>query len=38
MKYLRLSLYGWFAVVIGLVLSVPVISIVFSVFQEGQGN
>ena len=38
MKYLRLSVYGWIAVAIGLILSVPIISIVFSVFQEGQGN
>ena len=38
MKHLRMSVYGWIAVAIGLLLSVPVLSIVFSVFQEGQGN
>ena len=38
MRYLKLSLWGWIAVAIGLMLSVPVLSIVASVFQEGQGN
>ena len=38
MKHLRMSVYGWIAVAIGLLLSVPVLSIVFSVFQQGQGN
>lgn len=38
MKYFRLSVLGWVAVVIGLILSIPVLSIVFSIFQDHQGN
>jgi iron(III) transport system permease protein len=38
MKHLRLSVYGWLAVLIGLILSVPILSVVSSVFQQGQGN
>ena len=34
----RPSLAGWLAILIGLTLSLPLISIVMSVFQEGQGN